>query len=107
MAGWYEIRQKLNKYFCCYSCAVLNEWITLLSKIQISQSVNVCCLSYFTLLEAKLEGAKPLFWRLFSGLSALKPFFSPGPANTEYAVDRVVLGQIFLRALFSDPVNII
>ena len=33
--------------------------------------------------------------------------FIPRPANNEYVVDRVALGQIFLGTILSDPVSII
>jgi hypothetical protein len=69
--------------------------------------MNVCYLIYITFLEAKQDWAMPWLRQLDSGLSPLKPMFSPRPADNEYVVDRVALWQIFLRALLSDPVIII
>jgi hypothetical protein len=74
------------------ACAI----ITLLSKIQINQSVNIHYLTCITFLEKRQDGTMSWFRRLVCGLSPLKPRFCPWPARIEYVVDKMALGQVFL-----------
>ena len=40
------------------------------------------------------------------GLSSRRPEFDPGPVRVTFVVDKVTLGQVFLRILWVFPVNI-
>jgi hypothetical protein len=40
------------------------------------------------------------------GLSPRRPVFAPGSVNMGFVVDKVALGQVFLRVLRLLPVNI-
>jgi hypothetical protein len=43
---------------------------------------------------------------LVAGLSPRRPVFAPGSIHVEFVVDKVALGQVFLRVLRFSPVNI-
>jgi hypothetical protein len=45
--------------------------------------------------------------RLFAGLSPRRPGFVPGSRHVGFMVDKVALGQVFLRVLRFYPANII
>jgi hypothetical protein len=51
--------------------------------------------------------AVPYLRRLVAGFSPRMPGFAPRAAHVGFVVDKVALGQIFLRILRSSPVNII
>jgi hypothetical protein len=51
--------------------------------------------------------AVPWLRRLVADLSQRRPGFAPGSIHMGFAVDKVVLGQVFLRVLRFSPVNII
>jgi branched-subunit amino acid transport protein len=52
-------------------------------------------------------GAMPWLKRLVAGLLSRKPGFTPGLIHVGFVVDRVALGQVFLRVLQFSPANII
>jgi hypothetical protein len=45
--------------------------------------------------------------RLVDGLSSRRPGFVPGSVDVVYVVDKVSLGQVFVRVLRFFPVNVI
>jgi hypothetical protein len=45
--------------------------------------------------------------RLVDGLSSPRPGFAPGSVHVGYVVDKVALGQVFVRVLRFFPVSII
>jgi hypothetical protein len=49
----------------------------------------------------------PWLRRLIVGLSPRKPRFDPGSVHVEFVVDKVALGQVFLRVLRFFPANFI
>jgi hypothetical protein len=51
--------------------------------------------------------AVPWLRRLFAGLSPRRPGFRPGSVHVGFVVDKVTLGQVFLRVLRFSPVNFI
>jgi hypothetical protein len=50
--------------------------------------------------------AVPWLRRLVAGLSPRRPGFNPGPVHVGFMVDKVALGQVFLRVLRLSPVNL-
>jgi hypothetical protein len=50
--------------------------------------------------------AVPWLRRLVVGLSPRRPGFAPGSIHVGFVVDKLVLGQVFLRVLRFSPVNI-
>jgi hypothetical protein len=54
-------------------------------------------------------GGKAVLWlrRLVTGLSSRRSGFMPGSVHVEFVVDKVALGQVFLRVLLFSPVNIV
>jgi len=50
--------------------------------------------------------AVPWLRRLVAGLSPRRPGFAPGSVHVGFVVDKVALGQVFLRVLRFSPVNI-
>jgi hypothetical protein len=50
--------------------------------------------------------AVPWLRSLVAGLSPRRPGFAPGSIHVGFVVDRVALGQVFLRVLRFSPVNI-
>jgi hypothetical protein len=52
-------------------------------------------------------GAVPWPRSLVAGLSPRRPGFAPGPINVGFVVDKVALGQVFLRVIPFSPVNIV
>jgi hypothetical protein len=50
--------------------------------------------------------AVPWFRSLVAGLSPRRPGFAPGSIHVGFVVDKVALGQVFLRVLRFSPVNI-
>jgi hypothetical protein len=53
------------------------------------------------------DGAVPWLRRLTAGLLPRRPGFDPGSDHVGFAVDKVALGQVFLRILRFSPVNFI
>jgi hypothetical protein len=51
--------------------------------------------------------AVPWLRSLVVGLSPRRPGFTPGSIHVGFVVDKVALGQVFLRVLRFSPVNII
>jgi hypothetical protein len=51
--------------------------------------------------------AVPWLRRLVAGLSPRRPGFDPKSVQVGYVVDKVALGQVFLRVLQFSPVNFI
>ena len=51
--------------------------------------------------------AVPWLRRLVAGLPPRMPGFDPGSVHVEFVVDKVALGQVFLRVLRFSPVNFI
>jgi hypothetical protein len=51
--------------------------------------------------------AVPWLQRLVAGLSPRRPGFAPGSIHVGFVVDKVALGQVFLRILRFSPSNII
>jgi len=49
----------------------------------------------------------PWLRRLVAGLSPRRPGFAPGSVHVGFVVDKVALGQVFLRVLRFSPVSII
>jgi hypothetical protein len=54
-----------------------------------------------------LHKAVPLLRLLISGLSPRRTRFAPGSVHAGYIMDKVALGQAFLRVLRFLPVNVI
>jgi hypothetical protein len=54
-----------------------------------------------------LQGAMPWLRSLVAGLSPRRPGFAPGSIHVGFVVDKMALGQVFLRVLRFSPVNII
>jgi hypothetical protein len=50
---------------------------------------------------------KPRLRRLAAGLPPRRPGFDPGSVHVGFVVDKVVLGQVFLRLLWFSPVDFI
>jgi hypothetical protein len=50
--------------------------------------------------------AVPWLWSSVADLSPRRPNFAPGSVHVGFAVDKVALGQVFLRVLRFSPVNI-
>ena len=44
---------------------------------------------------------------LVAGLSPRRPWFDPGSVHVEFMVDKVALGQVFLRVLRFSPISVI
>jgi hypothetical protein len=53
------------------------------------------------------DEAMPWLRRLVSGLSPRRPGLDPGSFHVGFVVDKVALGQVFLRVLRFYPVNFI
>jgi hypothetical protein len=51
--------------------------------------------------------AVPWLRRLVAGFSPRRSGFDPGSVHVEFVVDKVALGQVFLRVLRFSPVNFI
>jgi hypothetical protein len=51
--------------------------------------------------------AVPWLRQLAAGLPPRRPGFDPGSVRVGFVVDKVALGQVFLRALRFSPVNFI
>jgi hypothetical protein len=51
--------------------------------------------------------AVPWLRRLVAGLPPRRPGFDPGPDHVGFVVDKVALGQVFLRVLRFSPVSFI
>jgi hypothetical protein len=51
--------------------------------------------------------AVPWLRWLVTGLSPQRPGFNPGSVHVEFVVDKVALGQVFLRVLRFSPVSFI
>jgi hypothetical protein len=51
--------------------------------------------------------AVPWFRRLAAGLSPRRPGFDPGSVHVGFVVDKMALGQVYLRVLRFSPVNFI
>jgi hypothetical protein len=54
-----------------------------------------------------VPGAVPWLKRLVAGLSPRRPGFAPGSILVGFVVDKVALGQVYLRVLRFSPANII
>jgi hypothetical protein len=68
----------------------------------------VLCYQVTILLSYILPGvAVPWLKRLVAGLSPRRPVFASGSIHVGFVVDKVALGQVFLRVLRFSPVNII
>jgi hypothetical protein len=61
----------------------------------------------WSIQETFWEMAVPCLRRLVAGLSPRRPGFDPGSVNVGFVVDKVALGQVFLRVLRFSPVNFI
>jgi hypothetical protein len=62
----------------------------------------------YTLKSSNMSGgAVPWLRSLVAGLSPRRPGFAPGSFHVGFVVDKVALGQVFLRVLWFSPVNII
>jgi hypothetical protein len=53
------------------------------------------------------DGEGPWLRSLVAGLSPRRPGFVPGSIHVGFVMDKVALGQVFLRVLLFSPVNII
>jgi hypothetical protein len=51
--------------------------------------------------------AVPWLRRLVADLSPQRPGFDPGSAHVGFVVDKLALGQVFLRVLRFSPVHVI
>jgi hypothetical protein len=61
------------------------------------------------LIYATIPASKAVSWLrpLVADLSSQRPGFAPGSIHVGFVVDKVALGQVFLRVLRFSPVNII
>jgi hypothetical protein len=81
----------------------------LMTLFPVSDTGHISAVATRTLNTQHLRSALAVPWlrSLIAGLSPRRPGFAPGSINVGFVVDKVALGQAFLRVLRFSPVNII
>jgi hypothetical protein len=73
---------------------------------QLSGTANLTASGSDTMVSGLIR-AVPWLSSLVAGLTPRRPEFAPGSIHVEFVVDKVALGQVFLRVLRFSPDNII
>jgi hypothetical protein len=78
-------------------------------KYQLLRNISSYDVIYTSLHGDELTEGKAVPWlrRLVAGLPPRRPGFDPGLIHVGFVVDKVTLGQVFLRVLRFSPVNFI